>query len=203
MSFSTIFAQGTAVVSVPASQSIVVQAQNDTQIFQEVGFPQMPTSQTLLGTILSGTSVFGPFTNATNITITAGAGGALYAVGVSPVITNNGNWQPQAASAVIADGGSMLATAANLINSIITATPTAARNIQLPTAANIDLSVSIAINESFDFTVLTLAAFALTLTVNTGVTIVGNPATAATSGSAAMFRGRKTAVATYEFTRIS
>jgi hypothetical protein len=96
----------------------------------------------------------------------------------------------------------MAATAANLLTSIITATPTASRDIQLPTGAALDAATEWAIDDSFDFSVITLAAFALTLTVNTGVTIVGGPATGSASGAAARFRIRKTAADTFVVYRI-
>ena len=191
MSYQVIFTQGTATVTVPAGEKIAVQAYSPASVFQEVGYPNFPESQDLLTTVENTTYVSSAFTNATSVTIQAGASGAYYAIGVAPAITNDGNWQPQGAPANIADGGSMLATAANVLTGIITATPTASRNIQMPTGANLDLATEWAIGDSFDFSVITFAAFALTLTVNTDVTIEGAPATAATSGSAARFRCRK------------
>jgi hypothetical protein len=202
MSYQVIFAQGTATVAVPAGEKIAVQAFSPAQVFQEVGFPQFPEANDLLTTVDNTTYVSGAFTNATNVIIQAGASGAYYSVGVSPDISNNGNWQPQGAPANIADGGSMVATAANVLTGIITATPTSARDIQLPTGANLDLATEWAIGDSFDFSVITLAAFALTLTVNTNVTIVGSAATAATSGASARFRCRKTAADTFVVYRI-
>jgi hypothetical protein len=146
--------------------------------------------------------VSGAFTNATSVTIQAGASGALYAVGVSPVITNDGNWQPQGAPGNVADGGSMIATAADVLTGIVTATPTTTRSIQMPLGTDLDLATEWAIDQAFDFSVITLAAFALTITVNTGVTIVGSAATAATSGASARFRLRKTAAGTFIVYRI-
>jgi hypothetical protein len=204
MSYNIIFAQGTATVTVPAGEKIAVQAYSPALVFQEVGFPNFPDSQDLLTTVENTTYVSAAFTNATDVTIQAGASGAYYSVGVAPDINNNGNWQPQGAPANIADGGSMIATAANVLTGIITATPTQARDIQLPTGANLDLATEWAIGDSFDFSVITLAAFALTITVNTGITtIVGSAATAATSGSVARFRLRKTAADTFTAYRIS
>ena len=202
MSYQVIFAQGTATVAVPAGEKIAVQAFSTAQVFQEVGFPNFPEANDLLTTVDNTTYVSNAFTNATNVIIQAGASGAYYSVGVSPDISNNGNWQPQGAPANIADGGSMAATAANVLTGIITATPTASRDIQLPTGANLDLATEWAIGDSFDFSVITLAAFALTLTVNTNVTIVGSAATAATSGASARFRCRKTAADTFVVYRI-
>ena len=202
MSYQVIFAQGTATVTVPAGEKIAVQAYSPASVFQEVGYPNFPESQDLLQVVENTTYVSAAFTNATSVTIQAGASGAYYSVGVAPDINNNGNWQPQGAPANIADGGSMVATAANVLTGIITATPTASRDIQLPTGANLDLATEWAIGDSFDFSVITLAAFALTLTVNTNVTIVGAAATAATSGASARFRCRKTAADTFVVYRI-
>ena len=203
MSYNVIFAQGTATVTVPAGEKIAVQAYSPASVFQEVGYPNFPESQDLLTVVDNTTYVSAAFTNATNVTIQAGASGANYAVGIAPTITNNGNWQPQDAPADIADGGSMIATAANVLTGIVTATPTATRSIQLPTGANLDLATEWAIGDSFDFSVITLAAFALSITVNTGVTIVGSAATAATSGASARFRVRKTAADTFIVYRVS
>ena len=204
MSYNIVFAQGTVTVAVPAGEKIAVQAYSPASVFQEVGFPNFPEANDLLSVVEDTTYVSSAFTNATNVIIQAGASGALYSVGVAPVINNNGNWQPQGAPANIADGGSMIATAANVLTGIITATPTQARDIQLPTGANLDLATEWAIGDSFDFSVITLAAFALTITVNTGITaIVGSAATGATSGSVARFRLRKTAADTFTAYRIS
>jgi len=202
MSYNVVFSEGTAVVTVPAGEKIAIQAYSPASVFQEVGYPNFPESQDLLTVVDNTTYVSGAFTNATNVIIQAGASGAYYSVGVSPDINNNGNWQPQGAPADIADSASMIATAANVLTGIVTATPTTTRSIQLPTGANLDLATEWAIGDSFDFSVITLAAFALTITVNTGVTIVGSAATAATSGASARFRCRKTAADTFIVYRI-
>ena len=202
MSYQVIFTQGTAVVTVPAGEKIAVQAFSPASVFQEVGFPNFPDSQDLLQVVENTTYVSPAFTNATNVTIQAGASGAFYSTGTAPTIGNDGNWQSQPAPANIADGGSMVMTAADLLTSIVTATPTASRNIQLPTAAALEAATVFAIDDSFDFSIITLAAFALTITVNTGVTIVGGAATGAASGSAARYRIRKTAANTFVVYRI-
>jgi hypothetical protein len=88
----------------------------------------------------------------------------------------------------IADGASMTFTAANLLSGIITATPTEARNLQAPTASALITAVDADTETGlgFEFTVINLASatHVLTLTVNTGTTIVGlatvQPATSAT-----------------------
>jgi len=203
MSYQVIFAQGTAVVTVPAGEKIAVQAYSPASVFQEVGYPNFPESQDLLTVVENTTYVSAAFTNATSVTIQAGASGAYYSVGVAPDISNNGNWQPQGDPANIADGGSMIATAANVLTGIVTSTLTQARNLQLPTGTNLDLATEWAIGDSFDVTFMTLGAFAMTITVNTDVTIVGNPTSAATAGSAMRFRLRKTAANTFIAYRLS
>lgn len=203
MSYNVIFTQGTATVTVPAGEKIAVQAYTPASVFQEVGYPNFPDSQDLLTVVDNTTYVSAAFTNATSVTIQASASGAYYAVGVAPTISNNGNWQPQGAPADIADGGSMIATAANVLTGIVTSTLTQARNLQLPTGANLDLATEWAIDEGFDVTFMTLGAFVMTITVNTGVTIVGSAVTAATAGSTARFRLRKTAADTFIAYRLS
>lgn len=202
MSYQVIFSEGTATVTVPAGEKIAVQSLSPASVFQEVGFPNFPEALDLLTVVDNTTYVSAAFTNATNVVIQAGASGAYYSVGVAPDISNNGNWQPQPAPANIADGGSMIMTAAEVLTGIVTATPSAGRNVQLPTGANLDLATEWAIGDSFDFSLITLAAFALTITVNTNVTIVGSPATAGTSGAVARFRIRKTAADTFVVYRI-
>ena len=203
MSYQVIFAQGTATVTVPAGEKIAVQAFSSASVFQEVGFPNFPDSQNLLTVVENTTYVSAAFTNATSVTIQAGESGVYYAVGVAPTISNDGNWQPQGAPADIADGGAMIATAANVLTGIVTSTLTQARSLQLPTGANLDLATEWAIGDSFDVTFMTLGAFVLTITVNTNVTIVGSAVTAAAAGSTARFRVRKTAADTFVMYRIS
>ena len=203
MSYNVIFTQGTATVAVPAGEKIAVQAYSAASVFQEVGFPNFPDANDLLSVVENTTYVSAAFTNATNVIIQAGASGANYAVGVAPVITDDGNWQLQGAPANIADGGAMIATAAEVLTGIVTSTLTTARSLQLPTGANLDLATEWAIGEGFDVTFMTLGAFVMTITVNTGVTIVGSAVTAATAGSVARFRLRKTAADTFIAYRIS
>ena len=203
MSYNIVFNQGTATVSVPAGEKIVVQSYSPTSVFQEVGYPNFPETNDLLSVVENTTYTSAAFSAATTVIIQAGASGASYAVGVAPVISDDGNWQLQGAPADIADGGSMIATAANVLTGIVTSTLTQARNLQLPTGANLDLATEWAIGESFDCTFMTLGAFVMTITVNTGVTIVGSAVTAATAGSTARFRLRKTAADTFIAYRIS
>jgi hypothetical protein len=87
----------------------------------------------------------------------------------------------------IADGASMTFTAANLLSGIITATPTEARNLQAPLASALITAVDAGTDTGlgFEFTIINLASatHALTLTVNTGTTLVGSVTIAAASSA--------------------
>ena len=196
---------GRATVIVPAAESIAVYTQGQAQVSRTLGYPNYPDQTTLIGTVTNGQTVFGSYASGATIVVeSVGSMPVLYEIGTAPVVQQwRLNSQVQGAPTDIADGASMIATNASLLGGIVTATPTASRNVQLPTGANMDLGSEFAIGDSIDWSLITLAAFALTITVNTGHTIVGAAATAATSGSAARFRTRKTAADTFVTYRLA
>lgn len=202
---NVIAVSGKATVTIPANESIAVFTQGESQVSRTIGFPQYPDQTTLLGTVRNGQTVFGPYSTGAIIVVeSTGSQPVYYETGTAPQVQQlRLSVQVQDTPTNIADGGAMAFTAASLLGGIVTATPTASRNVQLPTGAAIDLVSEFAINDSIDFSVVTLAAFALTVTVNTGVTIVGAAATAATTGSTARFRLRKTAADTFVVYRIA
>ena len=202
---NVIAVSGQATVTIPANKSIAVFTQGESQVSRTIGFPQYPDQTTLLGTVRNGQTVFGPYSTGAIIVVeSTGSQPVYYETGTAPQVQQlRLSVQVQETPTNIADGGAMAFTAASLLGGIVTATPTASRNVQLPTGAAIDLVSEFAINDSIDFSVVTLAAFALTVTVNTGVTIVGAAATAATTGSTARFRLRKTAADTFVVYRIA
>jgi len=196
---------GRATITVPANESIAVYTQGQAQVSRVLGYPNYPDQTTLLGTVTNGQTVFGTYASGATIVVeSVGSQPVLWEIGTVPVVTQwRLNYQVQGAPTDIADGGSMIATNAALLSGIVTATPTAGRNVQLPTGANMDLGTEFLVGDSIDWSLITLAAFALTITVNTGHTIVGAAATAATSGSAARFRTRKTAADTFVTYRLA
>jgi hypothetical protein len=203
---NVIAVNGRATVIVPAADSIAVYTQGQAQVSRTLGFPNYPDQTTLIGTVTNGQTVFGSYASGATIVIEAvGALPVFYEVGVTPIV-QQGRIPAfvQVTPAVIADGGSMVATAADLLSGIVTATPTVGRNVALPTGANMDLASEFLINDSFEWSVITLAAFALTITnAASGHTLIGSGATAATSGSAARFRTRKTAADTFVSYRVA
>jgi hypothetical protein len=101
-----------------------------------------------------------------------------------------------------ADGASMAMTAAELLGGITLATPTTGRNIQVPAAADIITAVDAGTDTGlgFEFTVINLASatHALTLTVNTGTTLIGSVTiAAATSASFVAYISSSTTVVIY------
>lgn len=196
---------GKATVTIPSGESIAVFTQGQAQVLRTIGYPNYPDQTTLIGTVTAGQTVFGSYSaGATIVVESVGSQPVYYEVGTAPqVMDGRLDHQVQGDPTNITDGGSMVFTAASLLGGIVTATPTTTRSIQLPLGSAIDAVSEFAINDSIDFSLITLAAFALTITVNTNVTIVGAAATAGTSGAAARFRVRKTAADTFVVYRLS
>jgi hypothetical protein len=205
MSFLVLPFGNSGEITIPANESIAVACQGTAQVSRKLGFPNYPDQVSLIGTVINGQTVFGSYASGATIIVEAVGGvTAFYEVGTAPQVQQGRLVSGvQAAPVDIADGGSMAYTPASILGGLVTATPTAGRNIQLPTGATMDLASNFAINDFFDWSVITLAAFALTTTAGaSGHTLVGSGATAATSGSAARFRTRKTAADTFVTYRI-
>jgi uncharacterized protein YaiE (UPF0345 family) len=200
MSYNIVFTQGTAVVTVPAAESIAVQAYSSASVFQTVGFPAFPDSQDLLGVVEETTTVFGPFAGGATITIEAGASGAAYAVGTSPVISDSGKYQVQGTPGVLNATGTL--TAAMILSGIVTSTTAAATAATLDTGAIVDAASEFDINDSFDWSVINTGPSAFTVTSpDASHTILGVAAVATVTS--AIWRTRKTAADTFVSFRIS
>jgi len=205
MSFLVLPNGNSGEITIPANESIAVACQGTAQVYRKLGFPNYPDQVSLIGTVINGQTVFGSYTSGATIIVEASGGvTAFYEIGTAPQVQQgrliSGS---QADPANIADGGSMVHTPGGMLGGLVTATPTAGRNIQLPTGAAMDLASTFNVNDFFDWSVITLAAFALTTTAGaSGHTLVGSGATAATSGSPARFRTRKTAADTFVTYRI-
>ena len=200
MSYNVIFTQGTATVTVPAGEKIAVQAYSPASVFQEVGYPNFPESQDLLTVVDNTTYVSAAFTNATSVTIQAGASGATYAVGTDPVISDDGKFQLQGTPGVLNATGAL--TSAMILSGIVTSTTAAAVAGTLPTGEVLDAASEFAIGDSFDWSVIATGANAFTVTAAaTGHTIVGTAAVATVTSGA--WRTRKTAAETFVSYRLS
>jgi hypothetical protein len=200
MSYNIVFNQGTATVTVPAAESIAVQSYSATSVFQEVGFPNFPEVQDLLGVVDGTTTVFGPFAAGGTIVIQAGASGAAYAVGASPVVSDSGKYQSQGAPTALNATGTL--TAAAILSGIVTSTSALAVVATLNTGAIVDAASEFAIGDSFDWSVINTGPDTFTVTAAaSGHTIVGVGAVATVTSAA--WRTRKTAADTFVSYRLS
>jgi hypothetical protein len=200
MSYNIVFTQGTATVTVPAAESIAVQSYSATSVFQEVGFPNFVESQDLLGVVDSETTVFGPFAAGATIVIQAGASGAAYAVGTSPVVSDSGKYQVQDAPTALNATGTL--TAAAILSGIVTSTSAAGVVATLDTGAIVEAASEFAIGDSFDWSVINTGPNTFTVTAAaSGHTIVGVGAVATVTSAA--WRTRKTAADTFVSYRLS
>ena len=200
MSYNIVFNQGTATVTVPAAESIAVQSYSATSVFNEVGYPNFPETQDLLGVVENETTVFGPYAAGATIVIQAGASGATYAVGTSPVVSDSGKYQSQDTPGVLNATGTI--TPAMILSGILTSTTAAAVAGTLPTGAVLDAASEFAVGDSFDWSVIATGANAFTVTAAaTGHTVVGVGAVATVTS--AIWRTRKTAADTFVSYRLS
>lgn len=194
-----IYAQGTATVSLAANDGIAVYTRGEAQVYSVVGYPNYPESESLLGTVINGQTVFAASSSARTIRIEAGSGDVLYNVGTNPVVTEQYAARLQGAPGVLNATGDL--TAAMILSGIVTSTTAAAVTADLSTGALLDAAVSIGIGESFDWSAInTGGANAFTVTANTGHTLVGAGAVAVSSSG--LFRTRKTAAGVFVTYRI-
>ena len=98
-------------------------------------------------------------------------------------------------------------TAAQVLNGIILATPTAAASYTLPTVALLEAALPSAnVGNTVDFVIVNLASnssYDITLVTSTGWTITGGGVTVVQELSSAQFRARKTGDGTWQLYRIA
>lgn len=201
MASSIIFDYGSAVnVAIPASESIVVYTQDQAQVWQLGLFPNQPPVRSLLGTVVNGTTTFGPFTTAATLTVVGGAGETLFSVGVAPAIIETKASQIQNDPVAVNVTGAV--SAAAIQGGLVTSTTAAAVAGTVPTGAVMEAAVQWAIGDSVDWSVIATGANAFTVTAAaSGHTLVGSGVVATvTSG---LFRTRKTAFETFVTYRLS
>lgn len=198
MSYNTIATQGTATVTLTAGQSIAVQSLTEAQVFEVVGFPNYPTTNQLEGTVVNEETVFGPYASGATIIIEASASEVYYAVGVAPVVGNNGKWQPQGAPVAVNVTGAI--SAAAILGGIVTSTTAAAVDGTVPTGTVMDAATEWAINDSVDWSVINTGPDTFTVTAASDHSVVGDDEVA--TGTSGLFRTRKTAANTFVSYRI-
>lgn len=82
-----IYANGTVTVAIPASSKVAVFSNSEYSVYQQVGYPNMPSSWNLIKSGAAGeTYTSAAFSAAATVRIDATADGAFYEVGTAPVV---------------------------------------------------------------------------------------------------------------------
>jgi uncharacterized protein YaiE (UPF0345 family) len=194
MASKIVYSQGRVEVTIPATESIAVYTQGTAQVYRELGYPNVPSTLSLLGTVENEQTVFGAYASGATIIIEAGAAPVYYSVGVGPVTDVVLQAKVQGAPGVLNATGTL--TAAMLAAGLVTSTTAAAVTATLDTGTVIDAALDLSIDQSFDWSAInTGGANAFTVTASAGHTIVGSGTVAASSSG--HFRTRKTAADTF------
>ena len=190
-----VYPNGSKTITLAANESISVQSVGKCQVFRVLGYPNMPSTESLLGTVNNGETLFGPYTSGATIIVRPGAAEAAYETGLNPVVLAQRAAFTQGTPGVLNATGAL--TAAMMLSGIVTSTTAAAVAGTVPTGTVLDTEVEgMQIGSSFDWSVInTGGTNAFTVTAATGHTLVGDAVVLALTS--AMFRTRKTAAATY------
>lgn len=196
-----VFPNGDATVTVPAGGSIAVASRSEAQIYRQVGFPNYPEQDDLLGVVSDLTvTVFGPYAGGATIQIQAGATEVYYNVGTAPTIPElTGARSAVVATAVNVTGA---VSAAAIAGGLVTSTTAAAVAGTVPTGAVMDAALQLNVGDALEWSVINTGPDTFTVTAAaSGHTVVGAGAVAtATSGR---FLTVRTAAATYVSYRVA
>ena len=104
-------------IVIPANESIAVYCQGTAQVSRKTNFPNYPEQVTLIGTVINGQTVFGPYTSGAVIIVEASGGvTTFYEVGTAPQVQQGRLISGvQADPANIADGGAMVHTPGGML----------------------------------------------------------------------------------------
>jgi hypothetical protein len=208
-----IYQFGEALINVPASGVIAAFSRSPFKVYQQLGYPNQPTTFSLLAIGTSGVPyASAAFAAATVVKIQAGADDVVYAVGTAPQAFP-GTVFPQGAP--VAKVGASTLAVADLVAGIITETHATGATVALTldTGALMDAGVNMNVGEAFDWFLINLSAAALdTDTVTaaaSGHTVIGvmivqsvHVSTGGITGNCGHFRTRKTAANTFVTYRI-
>lgn len=200
MATKIVYQDGKVTVTVPATESIAVYTKGSAIVSRELGYPNVPATLSVIGTVDGAQTVFGPFASGATIIIEADAAIVEYAVGVGPSTDTALQAKLQGAPGALNTTGTL--TAAMIVAGLVTSTTGGAVVATLDTGAIMDAAVDMAIGESFDWSAISTGANAFTVTAAaSGHTLVGSGVVATvTSGH---FRTRKTAADTFVTYRLS
>lgn len=215
MSSNVVYKRGETVkLTIPAGESIAVYTKGRAQVRRVLGYPNLPDTESNLGVVENGQTVFGSYASGATIIIeNTGEAEVLYQVGSAPVVLEEYNRTLQGDPN--AETTAVTLTVGELLDGIITGTHTVGGTAAytLPTGTLMDAGLEMDIGEAFDWSLINLSAAAadtITVTAGTGHTVVGtmivasaHATTGALYGNAARFRTRKTAANTFVTYRIA
>jgi hypothetical protein len=196
MASTTVPEQATVQIAVPAGSILAAYSTGPYSVDQTLTFANYPNAGSNLFRG-SGSYTSAAFTNATVVSISAGIHRVLYNVGVGPSVIEVPNSQPTP-GALNATG---TLTAALILGGIVTSTTAAAVVATLDTGTICDAALTMAANDSFDWSAIATGANSFTVTASSGHTIVGSGVVA--TGTSGRFRTRKTAANTFVTYRLS
>jgi hypothetical protein len=216
-----VYPNGKTEVTVPASQYINVFSQATTNVYKQVGYPNLPSTFALetSGAVTNKSTSFGPYTYDTVVRIEAGIDGAIYSVGALAAAIPCEKFNPQVIVKAQIAPATMTTTATMLINDmmsgIITGTNSngGATTYTLPTGTLSDTATGLSIDTGFEWSLINLstaAADIITVAAGSGHTVVGSMAvpsahasTGGVYGNAGRFFTRKTAANTFVTYRLN
>lgn len=189
-----VYPNGSVTVTIPATESIAVYTSGKAQVYRNVGYPNMPTTSSLLGEVEAEQTVFGAYASGASITIEAGAAEVYYEVGVAPVVKLIYGQRYQGDPVAVNVTGAV--SAAAIMGGLVTSSTAAAVAGTVPTGAVMDLSGEWAIGDSVDWSIINTGPNTFTVTAAaSGHTLVGTmTVVTVVSGR---FRTRKTAADTF------
>jgi len=198
MSDLLVYPQGRVQLTIAAGESFAVHTTDKAIVTNLVGFPNEPTKPSLLGVVINGQTVFGPYASGATVIIEAGAAAVRYQTGVSPLVMSLYASQLQGAPVAVDTTGAVSALA--MMGGIVTSSTAAAVAGTIPTGSVMELASEFGIGDSFDWSVINTGGNTFTVTAASGHTIVGTATVATvTSGH---FRTRKTALNTFVTYRV-
>lgn len=204
MSYSFVYPNGTATITVAAGDSVAVYSQaSGVQVIRNVGFPNYPTQpEELVGPAAFTQTIYGPYASGAELVINANATPVYYTTGTAPIIPVIYHWQYQ--DDPVAYTGADTVDPADMLGGLCTLTQTTGATVALTlaTGADLDAATNFAVGDSFDWNIINLSSGSNTgtLTASSGHTIVGNAVIAITSTG--RWRTRKTAADTFVTYRV-
>lgn len=192
--------QGSVTVTLAANEKIAVYSGAPVQIYQQVGYPNHPNTNSLVATTVADVQyISSAFASGATLILNAGALQAYYEIGTDPQVQILYDAPKQLTPGVLNATGTL--TAAMILSGITTSSTAAAVAGTLDTGTVLEAASDFAIGDSFDWSVINTGPNTFTVTASTDHTIVGAAAVAtATSG---WFRTRKTAAHTFVTYRLS